>query len=157
MRRNEYTHRRRHISNRHLSDKYYYAGEHETATGHPSHAIQRTILCIRKEVRITDTSFSKLSDPDQINWFEVSGLTNADAITRIVKDFGLHNLDAKDILTPQHVVKVEEYKGRMLIVLNSCYYDVNNEMRSEHISILVANNTVITFTESNNPDIRGRS
>lgn len=33
MRRNEYTHRRRHISNRHLSDKYYYAGEHETATG----------------------------------------------------------------------------------------------------------------------------
>ena len=95
--------------------------------------------------------FSKLTDSNQINWFEVSGLTNADAITRIVKDFGLHNLDAKDILTPQHVVKVEEYKGRMLIVLNSCYYDVNNEMRSEHISILVANNTVITFTESNNP------
>ena len=102
-------------------------------------------------MRITDTSFSKLTDSNQINWFEVSGLTNADAITRIVKDFGLHNLDAKDILTPQHVVKVEEYKGRMLIVLNSCYYDVNNEMRSEHISILVANNTVITFTESNNP------
>ena len=146
MRRNEYTHRRRHISNRHLSDKYYYAGEHETATGIRLTQYNEQSLHT-KEVRITDTSFSKLSDPDQINWFEVSGLTNADAITRIVKDFGLHNLDAKDILTPQHVVKVEEYKGRMLIVLNSCYYDVNNEMRSEHISILVANNTVITFTE----------
>ena len=131
MRRNEYTHRRRHISNRHLSDKYYYAGEHETATGIRLTQYNEQSLHT-KEVRITDTSFSKLSDPDQINWFEVSGLTNADAITRIVKDFGLHNLDAKDILTPQHVVKVEEYKGRMLIVLNSCYYDVNNEMRSEH-------------------------
>ena len=129
MRRNEYTHRRRHISNRHLSDKYYYAGEHETATGIRLTQYNEQSLHT-KEVRITDTSFSKLSDPDQINWFEVSGLTNADAITRIVKDFGLHNLDAKDILTPQHVVKVEEYKGRMLIVLNSCYYDVNNEMRS---------------------------
>ena len=150
MRRNEYTHRRRHISNRHLSDKYYYAGEHETATGIRLTQYNEQSLHT-KEVRITDTSFSKLSDSDQINWFEVSGLTNADAITRIVKDFGLHNLDAKDILTPQHVVKVEEYKGRMLIVLNSCYYDVNNEMRSEHISILVANNTVITFTESNIP------
>ena len=34
MRRKEATHvhRRRHISNRHLSDKYYYAGEHETVT-----------------------------------------------------------------------------------------------------------------------------
>ena len=125
MRRNEYTHRRRHISNRHLSDKYYYAGEHETATGIRLTQYNEQSLHT-KEVRITDTSFSKLSDPDQINWFEVSGLTNADAITRIVK-------------------------GRMLIVLNSCYYDVNNEMRSEHISILVANNTVITFTESNNP------
>ena len=155
MRRNEYTHRRRHISNRHLSDKYYYAGEHETATGIRLTQYNEQSLHT-KEVRITDTSFSKLTDSNQINWFEVSGLTNADAITRIVKDFGLHNLDAKDILTPQHVVKVEEYKGRMLIVLNSCYYDVNNEMRSEHISILVANNTVITFTESKNPSIRIR-
>lgn len=34
MRRKEATHvhRKRHISNRHLSDKYYYAGEHETVT-----------------------------------------------------------------------------------------------------------------------------
>lgn len=97
MRRNEYTHRRRHISNRHLSDKYYYAGEHETATGIRLTQYNEQSLHT-KEVRITDTSFSKLSDSDQINWFEVSGLTNADAITRIVKDFGLHNLDAKGYL-----------------------------------------------------------
>jgi len=72
MRRNEYTHRRRHISNRHLSDKYYYAGEHETATGIRLTQYNEQSLHT-KEVRITDTSFSKLSDPDQINWFEVSG------------------------------------------------------------------------------------
>lgn len=94
MRRNEYTHRRRHISNRHLSDKYYYAGEHETATGHPSHAIQRTIFAYERGADNRHLFPANLSDSDQINWFEVSGLTNADAITRIVKDFGLHNLDA---------------------------------------------------------------
>ena len=48
MRRNEYTHRRRHISNRHLSDKYYYAGEHESSNRHPSHAIQRTIFAYER-------------------------------------------------------------------------------------------------------------
>lgn len=140
------------FTNRRLSDRYYYVGEHETETvarltqynGQQSRA---------KDVRLGGDAppFSKLTDPSMINWFEVSGLTNAEAITRIVKDFGLHNLDAKDILTPQHVVKVEEYNGRVLIILNSCYYDTNDTMHTEHISVLAAGNTVITFTESNNP------
>ena len=39
----------------------------------------------------------------------------------------------------------------MLIILNSSYYDANMEIHSEHISILVTGNVVITFTESNNP------
>lgn len=121
MRRNEYTHRRRHISNRHLSDKYYYAGEHETATGIRLTQYNEQSLHT-KEVRITDTSFSKLSDSDQINWFEVSGLTNADAITRIVKDFGLHNLDAKDILTPptrgqgRGIQRTNAYRIKLLLL-----------------------------------------
>ena len=66
----------------------------------------------------------------------------------------MHNLDAKDILTPQHVVKIEEYDKHMLIVLNSSYYDTNMEINSEHISILITGNVVIRFTESNNTCIR---
>ena len=152
MRRKEGTHlhRRRHISNRHLSDKYYYAGEHETVTDirltqYNSDGIHTA------EVKKGTTSFNKLADPNKVNWFQVSGLTDSETITRIVNDFGLHNLDAKDILTPQHVVKIEEYANHMLIILNSSYYDANMEIHSEHISILVTGNVVITFTESNNP------
>lgn len=152
MRRKEGTHlhRRRHISNRHLSDKYYYAGEHETVTDirltqYNSDGIHTA------EVKKGTTSFNKLVDPNKVNWFQVSGLTDSETITRIVNDFGLHNLDAKDILTPQHVVKIEEYTNHMLIILNSSYYDANMEIHSEHISILVTGNVVITFTESNNP------
>ena len=152
MRRKEATHvhRRRHISNRHLSDKYYYAGEHETVTDirltqYNAEALHTT------EVKKGTSSFGKLVDPNKINWFQVSGLTDSDTITRIVKEFGLHNLDAKDILTPQHVVKIEEYANHVLIILNSSYYDANMEIHSEHISLLVTGNVVITFTESNNP------
>ena len=108
MRRKEATHvhRRRHISNRHLSDKYYYAGEHETVTDirltqYNAEALHTT------EIKKGTSSFGKLVDPNKINWFQVSGLTDSDTITRIVKEFGLHNLDAKDILTPQHVVICE--------------------------------------------------
>lgn len=152
MRRKEaaHVHRRRHISNRHLSDKYYYAGEHETVTDirltqYNAEALHTT------EVKKGTSSFGKLVDPSKINWFQVSGLTDSDTITRIVKEFGLHNLDAKDILTPQHVVKIEEYANHVLIILNSSYYDANMEIHSEHISLLVTGNVVITFTESNNP------
>ena len=93
----------------------------------------------------------KFVDGNSINWFQVSGLTDSEAVTRIVNEFGMHNLDAKDILTPQHVVKIEEYDKHMLIVLNSSYYDTNMEINSEHISILITGNVVISFTESNNP------
>ena len=90
MRRKEGTrlHRRRHISNRHLSDKYYYAGEHETVTDirltqYNSDGLHTT------EVKKGTTSFNKLTDPNKVNWFQVSGLTDSEAITRIVNDFGI--------------------------------------------------------------------
>ncbi len=149
MRRKDVQHRRRHVSNRHLSERYFYSGTHETAIG--IRLIQYKPQSVQmREVKPTET-FSKIISPDTVNWFQVSGLNDAEAIDRIVRDFGMHHLDTKDILTPQHVVKIEEYNHRFLIVLSSCYYDVNMEMQSEHISILATGNTIITFTESNNP------
>jgi magnesium transporter len=151
MRRNNvHLRKRKHISNRHLADKYYYSGEHETVTGIRLTQYNADILHTQ-EINTTEASFRKLVSLDCINWFQVSGLTNSDTVTRIVNEFGMHNLDAKDILTPQHVVKIEEYDKHMLIVLNSSYYDANLEINTEHISILITGNVVITFTESNNP------
>lgn len=137
-------------SNRRLADKYYYVGEHETVTSIRLTQYDENSL-VTHEVKTNESSFSKLTDDTYINWFQVSGLTDSEAITRIVKDCGLHNLDAKDILTPQHIIKIEEYQGRLLIILNSCYYNENLELHSEHISIVVSGHVIISFTESNNP------
>ena len=118
--------------------------------GSASHSTIPT-LCTHGRSRQTKRRSKKFVDGNSINWFQVSGLTDSEAVTRIVNEFGMHNLDAKDILTPQHVVKIEEYDKHMLIVLNSSYYDTNMEINSEHISILITGNVVISFTESNNP------
>lgn len=152
MRRKEsvHLHRHRHISNRHLAERYYYAGEHETATNIRLTQYNADNLHTRN-LKADETSFRKFADANSINWFQVSGLTDSEAITRMVNEFGMHNLDAKDILTPQHVVKIEEYDKHTLIVLNSTYYDANMEINTEHISILITGNVVISFTESNNP------
>lgn len=149
MRKREGTHRRKRMSNRHLSEQYAYSGENSTAT-----RIQLTqynpSLLETKEVKVTSAPFGKLISNTAINWFQVSGLADAASITRIVKEFGLHNLDAKDILTPQHVVKIEEFDNHLLIITNSCMFGTNQELKTEHISLLVTNNVVISFTESNN-------
>ena len=131
-------------------DRYFYAGEHDTVT-RISLTQYNTDTLHTREIKTNETSFKKFVDGNSINWFQVSGLTDSEAVTRIVNEFGMHNLDAKDILTPQHVVKIEEYDKHMLIVLNSSYYDTNMEINSEHISILITGNVVISFTESNNP------
>ena len=152
MRRREYVHphKRKHISNRQIAVRYFYGGEHDTVT-RISLTQYNTDTLHTREIKTNEKSFKKFVDGNSINWFQVSGLTDSEAITRIVNEFGMHNLDAKDILTPQHVVKIEEYDRHMLIVLNSSYYDTNMEINSEHISILITGNVVISFTESNNP------
>ena len=148
MRRKETTRRKKRISNRKLSEKYYYVGEEKTVTGlrltqYDAHSLTS------KTIDSSGTSFKKLINPSHINWLEVSGLTNDELISRLAKEFGLHNVDAKDILTPQHVAKIEEYNGHLLIVLNTCYFDDDQELRPEHVTILVMGNTIITFTERN--------
>lgn len=142
--------RRRRTNNRHLSDTYAYTGVHQTATHITLTQFDEQTVATH-EVKTPVADFKKLIQQDKTNWFQVSGLTDSELITRIVKECGLHKLDAKDILTPQHVIKIEEYDNRFLIILNSCYYNENKELRSEHISMVVAGNVVVTFTESNNP------
>ena len=136
-------------SNRHLSDTYYYVGDHATTTRISFTCYNETVLETR-EVEAKDLSVNKLANAACINWFEVSGMSDSETITRMVEDCGLHNMNAKDILTPQHVTKIEEDNGHLFVVLNSSYYDEKQELHSEHISIVVAGNVVITFTETDN-------
>lgn len=97
-------------------------------------------------------SFCQLKNRAEVtNWLQVNGLKDAETVSLLVKEFGFHNLDAKDILTPQHIVKIEFYENRYIIILNICYYDENDELMVEHIGILVSGNNLITFCESNRP------
>ncbi len=143
-------HYHRHVpSNRRLADHYYYVGDSNVAT-----EIRLTQykgdLAHSTDVKLTEPSFLKLVNPDYVNWFQVTGLTDADTITRIVKDFGFDRLDAKDILTPHHVVKVEKVSDkRYFIIMNAENYNEKDELTAEHICLLVSGNVIISFVETN--------
>lgn len=134
-------------TNRRLSDQYYYTGELVADT--TIRLIQYNAQeVIQKEVAPDTTSLKLLLHPDYVNWIQVSGLSDSDRIVKLAKEFGLHKLDAKDILTPQHVVKVEDYQDKMLIVLGLLVDDKVQGLRNEHISIIVSDNVILTFAES---------
>lgn len=153
MKRKTSPHKRRtypgHIGNRHLSDTYHYVGEGSTQTKISLTSYNETVLETH-ETLTQELLIKKLSDKTCINWFQVCGLSDWKTISGIVKDCGMHNMDVKDILTPQHVIKIDESDGRMFAILNSCTYDDNMELHTEHISIIVSGHTVITFTENDN-------
>lgn len=140
-------HKKHRHSNCHFSDNYCYIGDLNIPT-------DITLTTYDKDsvethpVNPDTASFKSLVQNDRINWFQIHGLTNTEAITRLAGEFGLHNLDIRDILTPVHVVKIDNYNGRLFLILNSCYFDDNNELRTNHIAILVTGNIVISFTEN---------
>lgn len=139
---------RKHSANHHLSEQYVYTGNSNTATS--IRFINYNVENVHtREIKNDHRRFNKLIEAEKINWLQVSGLSDSELITTIATDFGLNALDAKDILTPEHIVKIEEYKDRLFIILNACHYDDLNQIRTEHISILLTGNTIVTFTENN--------
>lgn len=148
MNKGESTGKRKRSANRHLSEKYVYTGDNHIDTS--IRLLNYDVAGVhQREIKTDHRRFNKLADPDKINWLQVSGLSNAELITTIATDFGLNALDAKDILTPEHIVKVEEYKDRLFIILNACHYNEADQICTEHISILLTGNTIVTFTENN--------
>lgn len=150
MKRKDNVHHKRHLSNRHLAEQYIYAGELPTSTGirltqYNAQGLQR------KAVSPSECSFKPLIDPEKINWLEVCGLNDAETVMRIVKEFGLHDVDAKDVLTPQHVSKIESDRTHTFIILKDCSIETGHTLQTEHVGILVCGKTIITFTESDDP------
>ena len=134
-------------ANRHLSEQYVYTGENNTPTR--LRLVQYNKDNVQsKDINYDNNTSDSLQQNDAINWLQVSGLLDSELITRIVTDFGLDTLDAKDILTPQHIVKVEEYHGKIFMILNTCHYDELNHIQTAHIGVLMAGNTIVTFTEN---------
>ncbi|MDH6342010.1 magnesium transporter [Parabacteroides sp. PFB2-12] len=139
-----------HHTNRYFSDKYVYVGHHDTPT---------TIRLIqyhaegmeKKNVSLNTPSFRELAKSDRINWFQIQGMTDAATISRLLQEFGVRNIDIRDILTPHHVVKIEDNEDNVLVVMNSCSMNHKSRVASEHIGIIIKERVVITLTESDAP------
>ncbi len=129
-----------------FSDSYCYTGKHRFPT-------RITLVRYNKEeVRETELSndtpsFRSLVREDCVNWFRIRGLADEETITRLTREFDIHPLDLKVILTPCHAAKIDIFDKRLILVMQSCYFENPQKIDSEHICILARENLVFTFKE----------
>ncbi len=87
---------------------------------------------------------------DYVHWIRVTGMNNPELIINLAKNFGLNNLDARDILNSEHIASVEEFDDNIFIVLSGVYQDMKqqNELMTEHIALILGKNYVVSFQET---------
>jgi magnesium transporter len=83
--------------------------------------------------------------PRGITWINLNGLSDGDAVSRLAEAFHIHPLTVEDIVTLGQRPKVEEFEDYLFITLKSISRDPQGELVFDHISLVIAGNTVISF------------
>jgi len=88
--------------------------------------------------------------PNMVKWINVEGVHNLSLIEKIGKLYNLHPLTLEDIVHVDQRPKFEEFDNYILTIMRMINYD--NEVNSEQLSIVLLDNTVISFQEPHGGD-----
>jgi magnesium transporter len=84
---------------------------------------------------------------DSVTWINIDGLNNMDSIRKIGEHYNLHPLILEDIVNTQQRPKIDEYDDYLFVVFKMLYYD-NDQLKVEHISLVLGDKYVLSFQES---------
>ncbi len=108
------------------------------------------------ETEFIEEVFYDLSDcimhvkPNMVKWINVEGVHNLPLIEKIGKLYNLHPLTLEDIVHIDQRPKFEEYDDYILTIMRMI--DYQHEVVSEQLSIILLENTVISFQEPHGGD-----
>ncbi|MCT4698408.1 magnesium/cobalt transporter CorA [Tenacibaculum haliotis] len=87
-------------------------------------------------------------ETETTTWININGLNNVDAIQKIGNHYKLHPLILEDIVNINQRPKIDEYDDYIFVVFKMLYYDANQHLKVEHISIILGDKYVLSFQES---------
>ncbi len=108
------------------------------------------------ETDFFEKEFYDLSDclsnvkPNMIKWLNVEGLHKPELVEAIGKVYNIHPLTMEDIVHVDQRPKFEDYDHYVVSVMKMISY--TTEVVSEQLSIILCENTVLSFQEPNNGD-----
>lgn len=100
-----------------------------------------------KKINNIETCFS-YKDTETTSWININGLNNVVSIQKIGNHYKLHPLILEDIANINQRPKIDEYDNYVFVVFKMLYYDTNQTLKVEHISIILGDKYVLSFQES---------
>ena len=83
-----------------------------------------------------------------VNWINIDGIPDSRTLEKLGNKLKLHPLILEDINTTRQRAKIEDYEDCIFIVLKMLELQENgDEFHSQQISIIMKNDTVLSFTE----------
>lgn len=81
----------------------------------------------------------------QVKWLEVLSLNDETLIKGVGERFNLHPLVVEDILTTNHMPKLEEHDDYLFLILNGMSLSKNNQLEVKQFSFILYEDTVLSF------------
>ena len=88
---------------------------------------------------------ARYRDTQTVTWINIEGLNDIALIEAIGRLFNIHRLTLEDIVNCGQRPKIEDYSSYHFLVMRSLIY--KEELETEQISFVLANNYVLTFQE----------
>lgn len=101
-----------------------------------------------KEVKTVEECFPyKDHRKSTVTWINIDGIHQIETLGKLGEHFELHPLIMEDILNTDQRPKMEDFENYIYIVLKMLYYNKNNGITAEQISLILGTNFVISFQE----------
>ena len=92
------------------------------------------------------TDWLETIDPNKKYWIQVHGLAEEQKLILLCKNFGIHPLAIEDIFHTVQRPKIDDFGDSLFVVLQM--FHVENEIKSQQISLYIKNNVLISFEEN---------
>ena len=115
-------------------------------------------FCKEQCMDAIEDAFS-FKDTETVSWININGLSQTHTIEAIGNYYNLHPLVLEDIANVQQRPKVDEYEHYFFIVLKMLYFDKDQNLNIEHLSLILGDNYVLSFQEADGDvfdDVRNR-
>ena len=83
-----------------------------------------------------------------VTWINIDGIHDANIIEGLGKQFGFHSLLLEDIMNNEQRPKIDDFDSDHLFVILKMLTYAKKEIVTEQISIIIGNNFVISFQET---------
>jgi len=92
-------------------------------------------------------------DPTKVNWVNVDGLGDLGLLKQVADFFGIHPLAMEDVLNTSQRPKLERFQEHFFIVSEMIYFQKEDSLSVEQLSLFLGEAYVVTLQEECGTDV----